>query len=358
MLPKIRLSEKQKITPFFFCFLILGITFLAFFLDVATRNLIAFDVFYFPSIMLVTWYLGDRPGFWMVILIALLWSFAQGYEGYAADMRTFLLDGVIHFFVFALISWLTGWVRKSAALLEMKSKELARSNYELELFAGKAAHDLQSPLASILGFAELLKDKSQESGDGATKDFTERIISSAKRMSGFIKALLNYASVKKPEAMTPPVELEKIVKEVIGDFHFLMLEKKAEVTCGPLPALAINPGLAGLLFQNLIGNAMKYCEKEPRIHISAARQGKEWLFSVQDNGIGVPEESRERVFVLFEKVATRQKYPGSGIGLATCQKIVERYGGHIGVEASPGGGSTFFFTLPALLAREEKELKI
>jgi signal transduction histidine kinase len=147
---------------------------------------------------------------------------------------------------------------------------------------------------------------------------------------------------------------------VIEDFHFVILEKKAEITCDPLPTLPMNAGLAGLLFQNLIGNAMKYCEKEPRIHISAVRQGKEWIFSVKDNGIGIPEESRERIFIMFEKLPTKRQYPGSGIGLATCQKIVERYGGRIWVESPPkdgsvqggaaeklGKGATFFFTLPA-----------
>lgn len=350
MLPKILLSEKQKITPVLFCFLLLAITFLAFFLDVATRNMIAFDVFYFPSIMLGAWYLGNRSGFLMVVLISILWSLAQGYEGYAADQRTFLIDGVVHLFIFSLIFWLTSVVHKTTVLLEMKSKELVRSNLELESFAGRAAHDLQAPLASISGFAELLKEKYQNSEDGTTKDFTERIINNVQRMSVFIKALLNYANVKKPEVSTSIVELEKVVKEVIGSFHFLMLQKKAEIVCDSLPALPLEAGLAGILFQNLIGNAMKYCEKEPRIHISAVLKGKTWVFSIRDNGIGIPEESRERIFVMFEKLKTRQKYPGSGIGLATCQKIVERYGGRIWVESKPEEGSTFFFTLPALRA--------
>ena len=347
MFPTSLLSEKQKITPILFIFLILSISFLAFFLDIATRNLIAFDVFYFPSIMLTTWYLGARPGFLMVILVGFLWSIAQGYEGYAADRWTFLLDAAVHFSIFALIYWLVYLVHKGAILLGKQSKELARSNEELEFFAERAAHDLQAPLATILGFTELIKEKYQDSDDAATKDFTERIISNVKRMSVFIKALLNYANVKKPEVSTPSAELESVVKEVIGAFQFLILEKRAEVICDPLPVLRIDPGLAGLLFQNLIGNAMKYCEKEPRVHISSVRRGKEWLFSIQDNGIGIPEGSKERVFNMFEKLETRKKYPGSGIGLATCQKIVERYGGRIWVESKLGEGSTFFFALPS-----------
>ena len=373
MLPKILLSEKPKAAPALFGLIIILGTFFIFYLDLITRDLIAFDVFYFPSIMLTTWYLRDRSGFLMVIFTAFLWSLARMDAEFSIGMRTLLLDGAVHFSTFTLVFWLTHLVHEKAMLLESVSKELARSNQELELFAAKAAHDLQSPLATILGFAELLRDKYQDS-DGETKDFTDRIIGTVNRTIIFIKALLNYANVKKAEAPQPPLELEKVIKEVIGDFHFLILQKKAEVICDPLPVLSINPSLAGLLFQNLIGNALKYCEREPRIHISAVRKGKEWLFSIQDNGIGIPEGFQERVFLMFEKLATRQKYPGSGIGLATCQKIVERYGGHIWVESppkdgsspkstanpsssvadiqgsaaeKPGEGSTFFFTLPA-----------
>ena len=109
----------------------------------------------------------------------------------------------------------------------------------------------------------------------------------------------------------------------------------------------MNPGLAGLLFQNLIGNALKYCETKPCVHISGVLRGKEWIFSVKDNGIGIPPEDLKRVFIMFEKLTTRKQYSGSGIGLATCQKIVERYHGRIWVDSQPGQGSTFFFTFPA-----------
>ena len=347
MSPKILLSEKPKINSTLFGFLILLVIFVAFFLDIATRDIIAFDIFYFPSIMLMTWYLGDRPGRLIAVLAGLLWFYAQADAGFSTSVRTLLLDDAVHLITFVLVSCLTGLIYKKTMLLEITSKELARSNLELEQFAAKAAHDLQSPLAAILGFTELLKEKHEKAGDAEAQGFTDHIIQSVKRASAFIKALLDYSNVKKPETSAPPVELGKIVKIVIEDFHFVMLQKKAEITCDPLPTLAINAGLVGLLFQNLIGNAMKYCEKEPRIHISIVCKGKEWLFSIQDNGIGIPEESRERIFIMFEKLPTQRQYPGSGIGLATCQKIVERYGGRIWVESKPGEGSTFFFTLPA-----------
>ena len=350
------LLKKSKAQEFLEGLLILFATLLVFNLDVITGDKVAFYIFYIPSIMVVTWYWGSRPGWLMVVLSSILWSIAQ------KNLPFLFLNGLVRAATFAVVCVMTDIIRYKEEKLQKISNELTRSNRELELFAAKAAHDLQSPLATILGFAELLRDKYQDSGDETTKDFTERIITTANRMIVFIKALLSYANVQKPKAPQLPSKLERVVQEVIGDFHFLILQKKAEVTCDPLPVLSIDPGLAGLLFQNLINNAMKYCEKEPRVHISAVRKGKEWLFSIQDNGIGVPEALRERIFFMFEKLATRQKYPGSGIGLATCQKIVERYGGRIWVESSPGSaadvqdgaagksgaGSTFFFTLPAV----------
>ncbi len=325
-------------------------TLLAFLLDFYTGKSIHFYAFYFPSVIMAAWFLNRIWVYGFVLLVTVLWFLAQWEWHPTYGLFVFFWNGGIRLLTFFFVAWAITKIRRKTEELETASKELARSNLELELFAGKAAHDLQAPLATILGFTELLKEKYQGSGDEATKDFTEHIISGVKRMSVFIKALLNYARVKKTEAPASPLELGKIVKEVIDNFHFVILQKKAEITCDPLPAVAIDPGLAGLLFQNLIGNAMKYCEKEPHIHISAARKGKEWLFSIQDNGIGIPEGSRERVFIMFEKLATQQKYPGSGIGLATCQKIVEHYGGRIWVDSKPNGGSTFFFTLPELRA--------
>lgn len=351
MPPERSLSEKIKIAPSLFCFFLLLCSFLAFSLDIATRDMIAFDVFYFPSVMLMTWYLGDRPGRLMAVLVALLWFLAQADVGFSLSTRTLLLDGVVHLLTFALVFWLTSRVRQSAMLLGLRSKELARSNLELEQFAFKAAHDLQSPLATLFSYSEFLAEKSGSAPeDGKLTLCADAISKSANRMSLMIKALLDYAKVAKEEKEVPSVDLSKVVREVIESLDAAITDKKAEVTIDPLPVLAINPGLAGILFQNLIGNALKYCENAPRIHLSAVRKDKEWTFSVRDNGIGIPEEARERIFIMFEKLPTKRQYPGSGIGLATCQKIVERYGGRIWVESKPGEGSAFFFTLPALRA--------
>jgi signal transduction histidine kinase len=335
MLPKIPLFEKQKFATTFFCFFILSISFVAFYLDIITGDEIAFDVFYFPSIMLATWYLGNFPGLLMSILTGLLWFFAQEN----AIFLTHIWNGSIHFITFLLVFWLTGLVRKGAILLEIKSKELARSNTELEQFAYRAAHDLRAPLTNIFSFTEFLAEKRRNSEDKEAQECADGILRSVQRMNAMIKALLEYAMVMKKEKEASPVDLEKVIAETLENLHAEIVAKKAEITHDPLPVLATHSGLVGILLQNLIGNALKYCENTPCIHVSAERRGKEWIFSVKDNGIGIPEEDRLHVFVMFEKLPTQHPYPGSGIGLATCQKIVERCGGRIWIESSPKGGS-------------------
>ena len=328
--------------------LIVLVAFGVFYLDVLTKDIIAFDIFYFPAIMLMAWFYGGKAGSLMAFLTGAMWFVAQ--EDVTAWGNTALLvdDGVVHLCTFSLVCAMTALVRKKTLQVEEKSRELARSNLELEQFAYKAAHDLQSPLATIFNYAEFLGEKTEAGPkDEKLALCSEAILRSIKRMSAMIKALLDYAKISKEEGNNPPCDLGNVVREVTENLNATITEKKAEVTAGPLPVLAIPPGLAGILFQNLIGNALKYCEGIPRVHVSAERKGKEWVFSVHDNGIGIPEESRERIFIMFEKLPTKHQYPGSGIGLATCQKIVERCGGRIWVESRSGEGSTFFFTLPA-----------
>jgi light-regulated signal transduction histidine kinase (bacteriophytochrome) len=339
---------------------IIALTFLTFYLDIITGEKFTFYVFYFPSIMIIAWRFGWRSGFLTVILSILLWTTAQWDTTLRTDTTIFIWNVSIRFLTFLIVCGMVSMIRKRKELLEAKSKELARSNAELEQFAFRAAHDLKAPITNLLGFAQFLDEKYQGNQEQETKECMQGILNSAWRMNAMVKALLDYATVTRKEKDVPVVEVTKVVEETIKNLSVMIAEKKAHVTFDPLPALAINPALGDLIFQNLIMNAIKYCEKEPRIHISAVRQGTEWLFSVRDNGIGIPKESLERIFIMFEKLVTRQKYPGSGIGLATCQKIVEHYGGCIWVESppkdgsvqgrvaeDPGKGSTFFFTLPA-----------
>lgn len=348
---------KSKFPLYFFVPALFLFTGIIFYLDLVTKDIVAFDLFYFPSILMAVWYLGRNGGLLMAVIAFGMWFGAHREVAGRQDVR-FFLDGSVHLAIFLLVAWMAYLVRQKTRLLDEKSRELARSNEELEKFACRAAHDLRSPLATIQGFAEILEEKQKAAGDEEAKECTMHIKKSIKRMGSFITGLLNYAKVMTPEAPSVPVAFDKIVSETLEGLQFQILEKKAQVTAGPLPVLPAAPELISLLFQNLIGNALKYCDKEPRVHIQAVRKGREWIFSVRDNGIGVPAEAHRRIFVMFEKVGSL-KYPGNGIGLATCQKIVERYRGRLWVESpatsgdealglTAGEGSVFYFTLPVV----------
>lgn len=349
--------EKFKMIRFFLFPALFLFTGGIFFLDLATSDFIAFDVFYFPSVLLAAWYGGRNGGFLMALVAAGFWFGAHWQVVPSHDTRM-ALDGGVHLFTFILVGGMAYLVQQKTVLLKKKSEELVRSNEELEKFAYRAAHDLRSPLATIHGFAELLEGKQKNTGDEEAKECVAHILKCVRRMSDFIKELLNYAKVMTREAPPSPVAFDEIVRDTLEDLQSLILEKKAEVIVEPLPTLPVSPELISLLFQNLISNALKYCVKEPRVHLRVVRKGKEWLFSVRDNGIGVPKEAQQRIFIMFEKVGFL-KCPGTGIGLATCQKIVERYHGRLWVESPPrdsegcagqeaGEGSVFFFTLPAV----------
>ncbi len=318
----------------FFC------TLLFFYLDAFVGGKVSFYIFYFPSIAAMAWYFGRVAGWSTVVLCTTLW-FVKQWDLAIDEIRALVFwNGIICSTSFCTICWMTLKIRDGQIRLRERSQEL-------EEFAFRAAHELKSPTANILGYTELLEGHFSQGEDPKAKGFVENILKNLQRMTAMIKDLLDYARGGKRESDVLPVDLEKVLKETLESFSLAIAEKKAEVLADPLPTVAIQPGLAGLLFQNLISNALKYCERPPRIHISAAHRGSEWVFSVTDNGIGIPDEDRERVFLLFEKLPTTHQYSGSGVGLATCRKIITNYGGRIWVESKLGEGSTFFFTLPA-----------
>ena len=336
---KIALLENQRVSEIVRASFVFFCTLLIFYLDAFIGGKISYYIFYFPTIAAMAWYFGRIAGWSSVIFCTALWFIKQwDVEAEGFQVVSFW-NGFICCASFCAVCWMILAVREGQSKLKQRSQEL-------EAFAFKAAHELNSPTMNILGYAELLEEQFPQDEDSGAKRLLTSIVKNVKRMKSLIQELLEYATVGKPDAGMAPVDLGGVLKETLELLSPTIAEKKAEVLVDPLPSVVIEPGLAGLLFQNLIGNAIKYCEKEPRIRISTVRKRKEWVFSIQDNGIGIPKESLERVFVIFEKLASRQKYPGSGIGLAICQKIVERYGGRIWVESKLGEGSTFFFTLP------------
>ena len=231
--------------------------------------------------------------------------------------------------------------------LQAANAELARSNQELEQFAYMASHDLREPLRKIKSYIELFAETYQGQLDATADKYINYITDAAVRMEAFIADLLNYSRVGRGELVVEPTPLGGVVEQILEDLSQTIEENNAQIVIQPLPTLAVNPGQMAQLFQNLITNALKFrSEATPQIQIEAKLHKGEWLISVSDNGIGIKPQYSERIFEIFQRLHSRAKYPGTGIGLAICKKIVERHGGQIGVKSEFAVGTTFWFTLP------------
>jgi PAS domain S-box-containing protein len=229
-----------------------------------------------------------------------------------------------------------------------QAAELARSNAELEQFAYIASHDLQEPLRTVINFTQLLAENYKGKLDKDAEEFIEYIVDGSTRMKKMIDDLLLYSRVSTRGKPFEPTNYESVFNHAVDNLKMAIEESDAEVTHDTLPTVIADTSQMIELLQNLISNAIKFRrEKPPHIHVSSERKENEWVFSVRDNGIGIAPEYFERIFMLFQRLHSAKDYPGTGIGLAICKKIVERHGGKIWVESEPGKGSTFYFTIPA-----------
>jgi light-regulated signal transduction histidine kinase (bacteriophytochrome) len=239
--------------------------------------------------------------------------------------------------------------KAAAAALLRKIEELARSNEELGQFAYIASHDLQEPLRMVASFTQLLSRRYAGRLDSDADEFIGFAVDGASRMQRLIDDLLAYSRVGTKAAELIDTSSEDALQQALANLRTLIEVTGAVVTHDSLPAVCADETQLVQLFQNLVGNAIKYRGTEvPKVHISAAMDGEERLsFAVTDNGIGIDPQYFERIFGMFQRLHGREKYSGTGIGLAICKKIVERHGGTISVDSQPGRGSTFRFTLAA-----------
>jgi ligand-binding sensor domain-containing protein/signal transduction histidine kinase len=234
-------------------------------------------------------------------------------------------------------------------VLERRASELADSNAELERFAYVASHDLKEPLRAVVSFTQLLARKYRGRLDGEADRYIEFIVDGARSMRAKIENILAYSRVGRAAEDLAEVDCEACLREAQASLSTAITESGTTVTCDPLPKVRANAGQVEQLFQNLIENAIKFRGSQPpRIHVGARRSdnGKMWCFTVSDNGIGIDPEYSEKIFVLFQRLNRKEDYPGTGIGLAICKRIVESHGGRIWVEPADSGGSRFVFMLP------------
>ncbi len=238
-------------------------------------------------------------------------------------------------------------VEQRTAELKKMADELTRSNKDLKEFAYVVSHDLKEPLQVIKGFLMLFKKRYKDKLDEKANEIIRFTVDGAKRMQELIKDLLEYSQVGTKGKEFKPADCSLILNKAISNLKVSIEESGAVVTHDTLPTVTADAIQLSSMFQNLIGNAIKFHGSEaPMVHISTERKGDEWLFSVRDNGIGIDPKFADRIFAVFQRLHSSDEYPGTGIGLAICKKIVEHHGGRIWVESEPGKGATFYFTIP------------
>ena len=304
--------------------------------------------------------------FWMFMAFIILCGTTHLVDALMFWWPAYRLNGLVRF-ITALVSWITVYMLArilpdalnlktsadyNAELLKQNNKlteytkELEQRNKEAEQFAYVASHDLQEPLGTVNNFTGLLANEYKDKLDDEGKKYLTYIVEGGKRMQALVHDLLQYSRVNKVQKPFEKVDINIAVKVALDNLHHAIQDSKAQVAFHNLPVVMGDELQMVQLFQNLIGNAVKFRGKEvPRIDITSEKRNNEYLFSVKDNGIGIEQQYFEKIFVIFQRLHTRSEYEGTGIGLSICQRITELHGGKIWVESQLGKGSTFYFTI-------------
>jgi signal transduction histidine kinase len=309
----------------------------------------AFPFLLFPLIIWAALRFAQPGASWVIFVIYFISVFGVAQEGGFYRDWDFSLR-LLHLQVFLILASVTGLVlavaieEKRAALLSLKN-----TNQELEQFTYISSHDLQEPLRMISSYTQMLAKKYEGRLDPGDEKYMGYILDGAHRMHALIKDLLSYTRIDGDKVDPTPVSIDEVIKTQLMNLKLKIDEKKAIIKFHSLPKVPGNAAQLSLLFQNLIGNALKFSnpQKPPEITITAEKQNDQWRFKVRDNGIGIPTQYQKQIFEIFKRLHSKEAYEGTGIGLTTCKKIVERHGGKIWVESEVGKGSTFYFTLPA-----------
>lgn len=239
--------------------------------------------------------------------------------------------------------------KRSEERLAQQARALKQSNEDLQRFAYVASHDLQEPLRMIASYSQLLVRKNENRLDRDSREYASIVVSGVERMRNLIRDLLEFSRLANDQDRPAgPVDCNAVLGLVLQHLQFRISESGARVSFDRLPVVMAHETRLFQVFQNLLGNALKYCESKPEVAITAAREGNFWKISIRDNGIGVAPEYHERIFGVFQRLHHSTEYPGSGIGLATCKRIIEQFGGRIWIESAEGQGSTFHFTIPGV----------
>lgn len=331
-------------------------------IDYVTGTELSISIFYLLPISLVTWFINRKTGIALSVAGVIIWfyvDFAAGhvyshsaipYWNSLVQLSIFLIT----VFILAALKveygkkmQLIEELRKTEEALAQKARDLARSNTELEQFAYIAAHDLRGPLIVVESYISKLHRRYKERLDKDAERFIKEAVEGIGRMKLLINDLLSYAKAGSKGKNFEHIDCNKALELAIANLKVEIEGRNAMVTSDRLPSISADHSQLVQLFQNLIGNSIKFCrEGRPLIHVSAEDKNTEWVFSIRDNGIGIAPAHTDRIFEIFKRLHTSSDYSGTGIGLAICKKVVERHGGRIWVESELGKGATFYFALP------------